>query len=289
MTTRRIISTDSRVGPTTPRVAGVAACLLAAACAPVFKAADAPQYLVDQEAAHLASNASQAAYERIGNGIELRAENVSNAFERLTEVADPLCAVEDSECTFSYRIVDDFSPNAYMDDAGTAYLTLGTLMLLETEDELAFVLGHEMGHHIAEHAEEQETRAAIGALALGMLGALGAAAGAYNDPYTGAYDYARANRDITNLVEAGASLGRRTFSQSQEAEADYLALLMVKEAGYDPRAGIGAFEALSSYIQGEQVETSFFGSHPGFAERIARLKTAIAEGRTLQSETTKTD
>lgn len=265
---------------------GLASCLLATACAPVFKAADAPQYLVSQEAARLASSSSPAsALARIGNGIELDAGNVATALQRLDDVAGPLCTKEGSDCTFSYKVLAESEPNAHMDKAGTAYLTLGMLALLETEDELAFVLGHEMGHHIAEHAKEAQARAAIGAITLGMLGVLGAAAGAYTDPYSGGYAYARANRDMTTLMNTGASLGRRAFSQSQETEADYLGLLMVDAAGYDPQAGIGAFEALSSYMRGQQIETSFFGSHPGFAERIARLKTAIAEGRSLPAET----
>ncbi|MEX2214247.1 MAG: M48 family metallopeptidase [Phycisphaeraceae bacterium] len=121
-------------------------------------------------------------------------------------------------------------------------------------DELAFILGHEMGHVIKGHAWSRMTNAAVVNAATkavrvgGIIGKL--------------------------LVGAGAKAMHGTYSQDQELEADELGFRLARAAGYDPKACVQMMQRLQARSPGN-VEGSlgeYFATHPPFDVRIGHLR-----------------
>ena len=133
-------------------------------------------------------------------------------------------------------------------------LTLGLVAILESQDELAFVLGHEAGHHIARHIPQQQQSAAEGARVFGEI----AMAGGGNA------------RDVARAAELGAAVGARSYSRSAELEADAIGTLIAFRAGYDPVAGAQLFTRLP------EPELRFLSTHPPNAERMRVVRRTLA-------------
>jgi predicted Zn-dependent protease len=161
------------------------------------------------------------------------------------------------------KIVDMPEANAFASMGGFLYITRGMLADLNSETELAGVLAHEMAHISHRHVPKQMTRAfGYQLLGLGAM-ALGATLG---------------NAD-NNLGKAPLGISAalmtilRSYSQDAELEADELGLLLMSQAGYDPRA-------LVSFLRGLRARERLTGTgyhgmlatHPETTERIARAE-----------------
>lgn len=163
------------------------------------------------------------------------------------------------------------APNGYME------VWSGLLLRAETEAELAFVLGHEIGHFAENHTIERwnalKTR-------MGVAMAVGFAAGA-----AGAY-YAVDLSALGNLAYLGAIAATFNYSREQETEADRLGFTRAADAGYDAAAGAALWRNLqaetkaSSFpsIRRSDAAGSVFRTHPITADRVSALDT-LAAGR----------
>ena len=196
------------------------------------------------------------------------AQIVSDAEARLRPAIRDLCLTVSGEtCDFEIELEnDDDTPNAYASGERQIVITTGMLQYLETEDEVAFVLAHEIGHHMANHIEEGRRNTAVGALIGGaLLGAL-AAAGS-RDSYNRSANVAQA----TQLgMQVGAVGGRLSYSKAQEREADYLGIYAIELAGYDTKAAARVMDRFTQINPRSARPTSFFGTHPSSIEREAR-------------------
>jgi hypothetical protein len=96
-------------------------------------------------------------------------------------------------------------------------------------DEIAFVLGHEFGHHIARHIRKTQQQGAADALILGtiMAAAQAQAAG------SASCDQARARRNLENVMALGYATGQRAFSKEYALEADVIGTCIAEAAGDD--------------------------------------------------------
>ena len=126
-------------------------------------------------------------------------------------------------------------PNAYQSEGedGRPNVTVGVTLLdeMRSDDEIAFVLSHEMSHHIAGHLPKQQQQQVLGAL---ILGGLVAAAG---NPIGGP----ASDQAISQAMDVGAYVGARSYSQTYELEADTLGAFIAARAGYDPERGAQIF------------------------------------------------
>jgi predicted Zn-dependent protease len=145
-------------------------------------------------------------------------------------------------------------PNAFQTVDGRGRPIVGfTLALIadaRNADEIAFVMGHEAAHHIADHIPKREETALAGALVAGALAqASGADAAAV-----------RAAQDL------GAQVGARSYSRDFELEADAMGAEIAFRAGYDPVVGAAFFDRLPD--PGDE----FLGTHPPNDERKRRVR-----------------
>ncbi len=166
---------------------------------------------------------------------------------------------------WAYNAVNDPDVNAYALPGGKISITRGLLARMESEDELAAVLGHETGHVTARHAARQYTRTLLTQLAL--VGGM-----AYMEiqdvKYRGLYA-------IGGMI--GAQLVLARYSRDQERQSDHLGLEYMTAAGYNPRGMVELLEILQGEHRREpNVVERMFGSHPLTRERIEDARTRVA-------------
>ena len=182
-------------------------------------------------------------------------------------------------CVFT--VIDSDTVNAFTTPPGCyVYLTRGLLAILNSEGELAAVLGHELGHVAAKHAQRQQSQQAISGLAAALIGAA-------------------TKSDLAGSVaKRAAQLGVLSYSRSQEYEADSLSLRYLPLAGYAPSAlpdvledlqREDAFSALLSGRPAGQATPGWASTHPLTSNRIRRAgpPSAAAPGQVsgLNAET----
>ncbi len=165
----------------------------------------------------------------------------------------------DGPYEFEFHLLADAQTiNAFALPGGQVFITAGLMDRLQTEGQLAGVLGHEIGHVIERHGAE---RLAKEQLTQGLVGAVGVAS---DDP-----------RQATMLAAAVGNLVNMKYGRDDELECDKWGVQLMTLAGYDPRAQIRVMEILAEAGGGGQPE--FFSTHPNPENRIGRIKEAIAQ------------
>jgi len=164
---------------------------------------------------------------------------------------------------YSVKIVDIGEENAFATVGGHVYITRGMLAQLNSETEMAGVLAHEISHISHRHVAKQQTRAlGYQILGLGAI-ALGATMGNADN-----------NLGMAPLgVSAALATILSNYNQEAELEADESGLLMMAQAGYDPR-GLSTF--LRSLRSRERLTGlgyhGLLATHPETAARIAKAE-----------------
>lgn len=163
-----------------------------------------------------------------------------------------------------HLLADPRTLNAFALPGGQVFITAALFGDLETEGQLAGVLGHEIAHvaarHSAEHIAKQK-------LTQGLTGAAVLATYDPNDPST------QRTAAVAALI---GNLVNMRFGREDELESDRLGVRFMSEAGYDPRAMIGVMTILGKAGAGGR-QPEFFSTHPNPDNRIARIEAAIAE------------
>jgi len=240
---------------------GLAGIALAAGCAlnPVTRQ---PEVVLVSEAAERRMGAEQAEQLEMQPGL-LDAPELSRYVD---EVGQRLArASPRPELDWHFRILDLEDQNAFALPGGHVYVTRGLLVYLNSEDELAFVLAHEIGHVSARHAVQRITRAAPLAMATGIP----AAAVSLVLPGAG--------RALGNVGLAVNAALLAPYGRSQEMQADRLGQRLVAESGWDP----GALETFlrtlerESAQRGEEKPPWFLRTHPLSGERIEAGKASM--------------
>jgi len=176
---------------------------------------------------------------------------------------------------WTFTVLDSQEVNAFALPGGYVYVTRGIMAYLDSEAELAGVMGHEIGHVTARHGAQRATReqaAGVGVIAATVLGAVLEAGG-----LSGATNIAS---QMSQTVAAGyiASYSREQETQADELGAEYLA-----RNRYDPQNMVDVIQALKSQEQfaaevakaeGKPAPsgTSWLASHPSNDKRLADIK-----------------
>lgn len=152
---------------------------------------------------------------------------------------------------WSVKIIkDDNTLNAFCTPGGYIYVYTGLMKYLDTEDQLAGVLGHEMAHADRRHSTDQLTQQyGISVLLEILLG-----------------------KNQGTLTQIAASLVSLKFSRTQEAEADEYSVVYLCPTDYNAAGAAGFFQKLEEAGQGGQTP-EFLSSHPNDASRIQNINT----------------
>jgi predicted Zn-dependent protease len=167
------------------------------------------------------------------------------------------------DLTYRFSVVDRAEPNAFALPGGHVYVTRGLLVLLEREDELAGVLGHEIGHVAARHAVQRVSRGAP----IGILTGVVALAGGVVSPTLG--------RMVGGVGSTLNDALLAPYSRDQEREADRVGQDIAARAGWDPAGlarALATLERVDRLQEKQPQRAGFFDSHPGTGDRIAEAE-----------------
>lgn len=168
-----------------------------------------------------------------------------------------------TEWQFDFHVLNDSQTiNAFALPGGQVFITDALLSQLQTEGQVAGVLGHEMGHVLARHGSQQLAKSQ---LTEGLIGAVAVAASNPNDP-NGA--------SAAQIAAVVGQLINLRYGREDELESDELGVRIMSEAGYDPRAMIQVQEILMQASEGG-APPEFFSTHPNPENRIERIQAAI--------------
>jgi predicted Zn-dependent protease len=176
-------------------------------------------------------------------------------------------AARETPYQFEFHLLADTQTvNAFALPGGQIFITEALFRRLKSEDQLAGVLGHEMGHVVGRHSNEQMAHSK---LLSGLAQGVGVmTSDGHNN--SGAY--------IANMV---AQWRVMTFSRADESESDALGVRFMMQAGYNPEALIGVMEILAQ-VSGGGNRSDFMSSHPNPENRIEHIREVIAQERAAQ-------
>jgi predicted Zn-dependent protease len=161
-------------------------------------------------------------------------------------------AIPNNDTPWQVRVFDSKEINAFALPGGHIGVYTGLLRIATTQDELAAVIGHEVSHVIAHHANErysQQMAASLGAAVVSVA--------------TGVDPNAAGEAANLALLVGG-------FTREQETEADLLGLDLMSRAGFDPRAAVELWRKMEN--AGGKQPPELLSTHPSDAHRITRLE-----------------
>jgi predicted Zn-dependent protease len=167
-------------------------------------------------------------------------------------------------------VFEDDSANAFALPGGYIGVHTGLLKIATNQDQVATVLGHEVGHVIAEHSNERVSQSSL--LSTGMqLGSVALEMG---------------NVQYRNEIMQGLGLGAQygvvlPFSRSHESEADTIGLELMAQAGFNPKESVTLWQNMSQAGSGATPE--FLSTHPAPTSRIANLQSQMTKALSEQS------
>jgi DNA polymerase-1 len=156
---------------------------------------------------------------------------------------------------YSFKVVDTDMVNAFAAPWGYIYVTRGLMTFVDSEDEIAFILGHEVGHVANRDAIKSTKKSILFSLGAALLGAA-------------------TNRTVGELGEIGAGLTLMHYSREDERDADVSGAVTSYGAGYNPAAGTDFFARLMAEEEkgGTSSIEHLFLTHPETPTRINALK-----------------
>jgi len=188
---------------------------------------------------------------------------------------------DDAAMYWELAIVNQPDVNAFVMPGGKIVVKSGILSVANNQHQLAAVLGHEVAHVTAHHANERATRGEIADFGVEVLAII--LAGDSTNPYSRNYDPNRA-RGIYGATNTFGSLGlMNPFSRMQETEADEIGLLYMARAGFDPRESVKLWQNMNSSQNTTKVP-EFLSTHPSGEARIEAMVSQLPEALALYNQ-----
>lgn len=183
---------------------------------------------------------------------------VTNYINYLGQALVKQCKRKNIPYTFS--IVDSNDINAYAVPGGFIYINLGLIRAVENESELAFVIGHEIGHIVGQHSMKRLTQV----YGLEILKQI-----ILDD------DSSKLTNLVADILAAGLLF---RYSRDNERESDFYGVNNVYDTGISPEGGISFFETLQK-LQHRKPSAleKLISTHPIHSERISNVQNQIKE------------
>ena len=174
-------------------------------------------------------------------------------------------AAELKNFSWEFNLVETNQVNAFCMPGGKIVVYTGILPITQTEAGLAVVIGHEVAHAIAKHANErlsQQLAVTLGAVGLDLALALN-----------------KQSNEVRQLSQGVFGLGAQfgvllPYSRKHELEADRIGMIIMAMAGYNPREAPVFWQRMSQ--QGSKMP-AFLSTHPSDSKRIQQIQTYMAE------------
>ncbi|MCH2213654.1 MAG: M48 family metalloprotease [Flavobacteriales bacterium] len=163
---------------------------------------------------------------------------------------------------YKYTILATPEPNAFSIPGGHLYITTGMFPFLESEDELACIMAHEIIHANNRHVIKSNRRGIIP----GILQIPGAVIGAVVDETLG--------NALRSPFQRLGMLTHASYSRKQETEADIEGIEIAAKAGYEPKALQSILSRIGRYgeiITGEEEQKDRFATHPLTEDRLKKI------------------
>ena len=155
-----------------------------------------------------------------------------------------------------HLLADPQTVNAFALPGGQVFITAALYLRLENEDQLAGVLGHEIGHVLARHSSERIAKSQLGK---GLTDALVIATG---------------DRSTSQIAHQVNTVIQMSHGRDQELESDDLGVRLMMQAGYEPMEMIGVMKILKEASGGSQ-RPEWQSSHPNPENRAEKIIESI--------------
>jgi len=161
-----------------------------------------------------------------------------------------------------FVIDNDKEANAFCLPGGKVFVYTGIFKYAANDDELAAVMGHEIGHALARHGAERMSSGQLAQMTGQILGSV---------------MQGRGNPQNTAMVMQAFGIGTQLgimlpHSRTQEYEADHIGLVLAAKAGYNPNAALTFWEKFGS---SGKTPPEYLSTHPAPANRIAQIKALL--------------
>jgi predicted Zn-dependent protease len=206
------------------------------------------------EQQEIAVGAQQYAPARQSQGGDYNVDQELTAY--VNQVGQRLAAVSDRKLPYEFKVLNSSVPNAWALPGGKISINRGLLTELQSESELAAVLGHEIVHAAAKHGAHSMSQ--------GMLLQAGAMGVALATQGTGYADLAQMGAGV------GMQLINQKYGRDDEREADLYGMQYMMRAGYDPQGAVNLQHTFVKLSENKQQDwmSGLFASHPPSQERL---------------------
>lgn len=158
-------------------------------------------------------------------------------------------------------VFKDNTPNAFALPGGKIGVFTGMFSVAKNKDQLAAVIGHEIGHVIARHGNERVSQNQLASGSVKLLETLG-------------------KPTVAGALGMGAKFGvLLPFSRQHESEADLIGLEIMAKAGFDPRESVNLWKNMSALAGGKPNE--LLSTHPSDETRMKQLNQAMPKAMAL--------
>jgi len=190
-------------------------------------------------------------------------ENLQASVDEIGQRIVQSSEAQDTEYPFDFHVLADTQTvNAFALPGGQIFITRALLNLMDTEGEVAGVLGHEIGHVVGRHSAEQIAKSQ---LIQGLAGAAG----------VGLYDPQNPeSASAAQMAMIVGSMVNMKYGRDDELQSDRLGVEFLAEAGYDPRAMLRVMEILAEASGGAR-QPEFMSTHPDPGNRIEEIEQEI--------------
>jgi predicted Zn-dependent protease len=218
------------------------------------------------------------AFEQLKSEGKMSSDAQANAY--VTCVATAITSAIDSKefphaaGPWEVRVFQDDTANAFALPGRKIGVHTGLLKVAKNQDQLATVVGHEVGHVLAKHGAERVSDQMATELAVSGVGAV---LGAVGDPASPSHGLAMA------ALGVGAQGVVLKFSRTQESEADDFGLKLMAAAGFDPKESVPLWQNMAAASQGAR-PPEFLSTHPNPETRIKDLQSRIPENQSISAQ-----
>ena len=168
-------------------------------------------------------------------------------------------AAEIKEFSWEFNLVKSSEVNAFCMPGGKIVVYEGLMKLVSSDDELAVVLGHEVAHAVAKHSNERISQQMLTQYGAQLL----------------SESLSEKNQMIQTISNTVYGIGSQygvtlPFSRKHESEADYMGLILMTMAGYNPDKAVTFWQKMSASSGGKVPE--LLSTHPSDARRISDIQ-----------------